>query len=161
MVWEGEGPFKGKPYKELRAISALWPNVEHFVLVKDKVKTGTVTDIVGTRFCVGRAGSGTERSTLTIMEALGISIDDIQPEYLGYSDAAKAIKDGTIDGGSFCAGPPVAAVSDLFATPNVDVVVLEFTDEQLQKVKENSLYPAFRYVIPPNTYMVKINRLGP
>ncbi len=153
MAWKGEGVFKGRAYKGLRCISALWPNVEHFVLIEKKVKTGNVLDIKGTHFCIGRAGSGTERSTLTIMGALGMSIKDIKPEYLGYGDAARAIKDGTIDGGAFPAGPPVAAVSDLFATPNLQVRILEFTDKQLKMVKENSLYPAFRYVLPPNTYM--------
>jgi len=61
MAWNGIGIYD-KPYKELRTITMLWPNVEHFVIIEDKVKTGTVTDIKGLKFSIGRAGSGTERS---------------------------------------------------------------------------------------------------
>jgi TRAP transporter TAXI family solute receptor len=151
MAWQGKGMYEGKPYKELRSITMLWPNTEHFALTKDKVKTGNVLDIKGTRFSVGRAGSGTERSTLTIMEGVGLSKEDVSPEYLGYMESAAAMKDGKLDGASLVAGPPVAAVSDLAASP-IDIQILEFTDEQIGSI--GKLYPIwFRYVIPAGTYM--------
>jgi TRAP transporter TAXI family solute receptor len=152
MAWNGMGIYKGKPYKELRTISMLWPNVEHFVIFKDKVKTGTITDIKGLRFSIGRAGSGTEQSGLTIMEGLGMTRNDVKGEYLGYFESATAMKDKRIDGANLCAGPPVAAVMDIFASPGMQAVILEFTDEQMKEVNEKSAYPGFRYVIPANTY---------
>jgi len=36
MAWNGIGMYKGKPDKELRTITMLWPNVEHFVIVKNR-----------------------------------------------------------------------------------------------------------------------------
>ena len=152
MAWNGIGIYKGKAYKELRSITMLWPNVEHFVIFKSKVKTGTVTDIKGLRFSIGRAGSGTERSGLTIMRGLGMSIKDIKPEYLGYFESAKAMKDRRIDGANLCAGPPVAAVTDIFAVLGKEVVILEFTDQQLKQINSRTAYPGFRYIIPANTY---------
>jgi len=152
MAWNGTLIYKGKPFKDLRTITMLWPNVEHFVLVKNKVKTGTIIDIKGTRFSIGRAGSGTERSTLTIMSAFGMDRKSVKAEYLGYTESANAIKNKKIDGASLCAGPPVSAVTNLFATPGVHIKILEFTDEQLKTVQTKSAYPAFRYIIPANTY---------
>jgi len=152
MVWQGTGIYKGRSCKTLRSITMLWPNVEHFVLVKRKAKTGNVMDIKGTRFSIGRAGSGTERSTLVIMSGLGMTRESVRAEYLGYFESATAIKDGRIDGASLCAGPPVAAVTDLFATPGVDVVILEFTDGQLEAINKKTAYPGFRYIIPADTY---------
>ncbi len=152
MAWNAIGIYKGKPYKELRTITMLWPNVEHFVIFKDKVKTGTITDIKGLRFSIGRAGSGTERSGLTIMEGLGMSRNDVKGEYLGYFESAKAMKDGRIEGANLVAGPPVAAVTDVFATPGMKAVILEFTDDQVKQINEKTAYPGFRYVIPANTY---------
>jgi len=152
MAWNAIGIYKGKPYKELRTITMLWPNVEHFVIYKDKVKTGTVTDIKGLRFSIGRAGSGTERSGLTIMEGLGMSRNDVKGEYLGYFESAKAMKDRRIEGANLVAGPPVAAVTDVFATPGMKAVILEFTDDQVKQINEKTAYPGFRYVIPANTY---------
>jgi TRAP transporter TAXI family solute receptor len=152
MAWNGIGMYKGKPYKGLRTITMCWPNVEHFVIEKDKVKNGTASDIKGLRFSIGRAGSGTERSGLTIMEGLGMKREDIKAEYLGYFESAKAIKDRRISGANLCAGPPVAAVTDIFATPGMKAVVLEFTDKQLNSINTKTAYPGYRYIIPANTY---------
>ena len=80
---------------------------------------------------------------------------DINPEYLGYMESAAAMKDGKLDGASLVAGPPVAAVSDLAASP-IDIQILEFTDEQIGSI--GKLYPIwFRYVIPAGTYMGQDN----
>jgi TRAP transporter TAXI family solute receptor len=152
MAWNGTDIYKGKPMKELRSITMLWPNVEHFVLVKDKVKTGTITDIKGLKFSIGRAGSGTERSGLTLMSGVGLGRNDIQAEYLGYFESAKSMKDKRISGANLCAGPPVAAVTDLFATPGMNVKILEFTDAQINAINEKTSYPGYRYIIPANTY---------
>ncbi|MBZ4686858.1 MAG: uncharacterized protein PWQ96_521 [Clostridia bacterium] len=150
MAWKGKGVFEGKKYEGLRSISMLWPNVEHFVLAEETVKTGNIMDIKGIRMSVGPSGSGTERSTLTILEGLGLSTGDITPEYLGYTEAATAMKDGRIQGASMPAGPPVAAVADLFASP-IDVQVLEFTEENLKGI--NSVFDTwYMYEIPAGTY---------
>lgn len=152
MAWNGMGIYKGKPYKELRTISMLWPNVEHMVLVKDKAETGTVRDIRRLRFSIGRAGSGVERSGLTIMEGLGMTRDEIKGEFLSYARSTTAMKDKRIDGANLVGFPPVATVTRLFTTPGMNVVVLDFTDEQLKQINEKTAYPGFRYVIPANTY---------
>ena len=151
-AWKGLGNYKDKPLKTLRSVTMLWPNVEHFVVLADKVKTGTPTDIKGLRFSLGRAGSGTERSGLVIMSALGMSRDSVTGEYLGYFESSKAMKDKRISGANIPAGPPVAAITDLFATPGLKVKVLEFTDDQLNKINETTAYPGYRYVIKAGTY---------
>jgi hypothetical protein len=152
MAWKGVGIYKDNPYKDLRTISMLWPNVEHFVITKDKVNTGTATDIKGLRFSIGRAGSGTERSGLEIMKGVGMNREDVKAEYLDYFGSANAMKDKRVDGANLCGGPPVAAVTDVFASPGTEAVVLDFTDEQLRHIKEKSAYPAYRYVVPANMY---------
>lgn len=152
MAWNGQGIYKGKPLKSLRTITMLWPNVEHFVIMSDKVKTGTILDIKGTKLSIGRAGSGTERSGLTIMAGVGLSIKDVKPVYLGYFETSKAFKDKRIEAANLCGGPPVAAVTDIFSAPGVKATILEFTDEQLAAINEKTMYPGFRYILPANTY---------
>jgi TRAP transporter TAXI family solute receptor len=151
MAWNGMGIYK-QPYKQLRTISTLWPNVEHFVIYSDKVKTGTVTDIKGLRFSFGRAGSGTERSGLTIIEGLGMSRDDVEEQYLSFFESSRAMKDRRIEGANFPGGPPTSEVTEVYTTPGMKVVVLEFTDEQLEQINSKTQYPGFRYTIPANTY---------
>lgn len=147
---EGSGNFEGNPYEELRSIAMLWPNIEHFVLADSKVKTGTIEDIAGNSFSVGPQASGTEQSTLTMMEGIGLTKDDITPEYLGYDDTISAMRDGRLDGGSTPAGIPVSAIMDMYAS-GFKATVLEVTDEQLDAI--NDVYNTwFRFVIPAGTY---------
>lgn len=151
-AWSGLGKYKGKELKTLRTISMLWPNIEHFVIYTSKVKTGNISDIKGLRFSIGRAGSGTERSGLTIMSAIGLTRDDVKGEYLGYFESAKAMKDKRIDGANLPAGPPVAAVTDIFATPGMKATILEVTDDQFKAVNAKTPYPAYQTVIKAGTY---------
>jgi TRAP transporter TAXI family solute receptor len=151
MAWNGRGIYK-QPYKQLRAISTLWPNVEHFVIYSNKLKTGTVTDIKGLRFSLGRVGSGAERSGLTIMSGLGMSRNDVEAEYLGYFESSKAMMDRRVDGANLPGGLPASEVIEVYTTPGMKVLLLEFTDEQLEQIKEKTPYPGFRYIIPANTY---------
>jgi len=151
LAWNA-GTKKKKPYRDFRAVSMLWPNVEHFVMLRNKVRTGTILDIKGTRFSIGRPLSGTEKSTLIIMRAVGIGKKDILPEHFGYKKAADAIKKGKLEGASLVAGPPVPAVRDLYTSLKTEIAVLEFTDKQLKQITGHSVYPGFRYIIPPGTY---------
>lgn len=149
-VYEGVGMYEGRSYTDLRAMTMLYPNTEHFVLLKEKAPTGNAMDIKGTHFVLGTVGSGTERSTLEIMKGLGLSAEDLRPEHVGYFGAVDLMRDGRVDGASLVAGPPVAAVTEAFAA--MDVVILEFTDEQLESIQEKSAYPGFRFVVPAGTY---------
>ena len=74
------------------------------------------------------------------------------PEYLGYGPSAQAMMDGRIIGATLPAGPPVAAVTQVYAQMGEDrVTVLEFTDQQVVSIR--GAYPVWnRYVIPPGTY---------
>lgn len=150
QAMQGSASFEGQPYEDLRSITMLWGNVEHFVLMNNEVETGTLEDIDGTSFSVGPQASGTEESTVTIMEGLDLSKADITPEYLGYDDTVSAMRDERLDGGSLPAGAPASSVMDMYAS-GVNARVLEVTDEQLDAI--NSEYDAwYRYIIPAGTY---------
>lgn len=149
-AYQGVRSFKNHPYQDLRSISVLWPNVEHFVLVDDKVKDGTLNDIAGTRFSVGPQASGTEQSTLIILQGVNLSKQKIHPEYLGYGDTVSAMRDGRLDGGALPAGVPASAVTDMYAS-GVPARILNVTDEQLKRI--NAIANSwFRFIIKPETY---------
>ncbi|WP_442801090.1 TAXI family TRAP transporter solute-binding subunit [Serratia rubidaea] len=149
-AYQGVGNFAGRAYGDLRAISMLWPNVEHFVMLESKVKDGTLNDIAGSRFSVGPQASGTEQSTLVILRGVNMSKKNISPEYLGYGDTVSAMRDGRLDGGALPAGVPAAAVTDMYAS-GVPSRILEVTDEQLASI--NAVANAwFRFVIEADTY---------
>ena len=113
--------FKGKEVKNLKALATLYPETIQIVTT---AKTGvkTLADVKGKRVAVGAAGSGTEANARQILEAAGITYDDIKVQYLSFGEAASALKDGNVDVAFVTAGFPTAAIQDL-ATQH-DVVLL-------------------------------------
>ncbi|MEM6616195.1 MAG: TAXI family TRAP transporter solute-binding subunit [Pseudomonadota bacterium] len=156
-AWNGTGPVEADgPQTGLRAVSMLWPNVEHIVVKKEFAKTGTVVDVLdmkGEAFSMGRKNSGTIGSNATIMANLGV--DDIEASYdlvyLGYGPSAAAMQDNKIVGMSTPAGDPVSAVTNAMANMGDDLALLEFTDEQAEAA-DGGLGLWTRYVVPAGTY---------
>lgn len=151
-AWRGVEQYKGKPLKEIRSITALWPDVEHFVVRKDKIKKGTLEDLKGLKYYVGLKGSGTERSTETILAALGFDSKGFQRGKLDYYETARAINDGVLDGASLPGGPPVPAVSALFSAGTTEVVVLNVSKKEVKQIIEKTTYPGTAFVIKRTTY---------
>jgi TRAP transporter TAXI family solute receptor len=154
-AYHGEGQYKGKAVKDFLSVTMLWENVEHFALLKKYAKTGTIADLkdLNQKFSIGQRGSGTEGSGLAILGSLGIDVaKDTTPEYLGYDASVQAMMDGRVAGANIPAGPPVAAITQLYAQLGADkATVLDVTDEQLAQVVK--AYPIWsRFVIPAGTY---------
>ncbi len=156
MAWQGKGKYKGKPEKDMRSVTMLWENVEHFTVYSEYAKTGNIKDLAnlkGERFSIGKRGSGTETSGKTILSALGFNIkEDFDFEHMGYSASATAMQDKRILGMNIPAGPPVSAITQAFATIGSDkVTVLNFSDEQIETIRKS--YPVWsRFVILAETY---------
>ncbi|WP_336366835.1 TAXI family TRAP transporter solute-binding subunit [Marinobacter sp. C2H3] len=152
-AWNGTGPVP-KAYKNLRSVSMLWQNVEHFVIRKDLAKTGTIsdmTDLYGKSFSIGARNSGTEGSGRFILSHAGIDLDKLDMAYLGYGPSADALQNGNIVGMNIPAGVPASAVTRAYANMGDDITTLDFTPEQLAKV--NSDFELWTpYDIPAGTY---------
>ena len=154
-AWSGEGPYeKSGRQEQLRSVSMLWQNVEHFIVRSDLAKTGTVTDLNnldGKKFSIGKKNSGTENSGRQIMKGLKVDPDKFNLAYMGYGGSASALQNGTIDGMNTPAGVPVGAVTQAFAALGEDIQILSFTDEQIKQA--NGDYNIWtKYEIPANTY---------
>lgn len=155
-AWNGEGQVATEgPQSHLRSVTMLWQNVEHFIIHRDYLETGTIVDLAnleGEKFSLGRRNSGTEGSGRQIMTALGFDPDEkFDVVYLGYGASAEALQNGTIKGMNTPAGVPVAAVAQAFAAMGGDIAILGFSDDQLNMV--NRQYPLWTpYFIPAETY---------
>lgn len=155
-AWNGKGPVEADgPQTNLRSLTMLWQNVEHFVVTEDYAKTGTIEDMMGLKgkkVSMGKKNSGTIGSNRVLMGNLGIDIDqDMDLVYLGYGPSADALQNGQIEAMSTPAGVPVSGVTRALAALGKDAVVLGFNDEQLEKA-DGGLGLWTRYVIPENTY---------
>ena len=155
-AWKGTGPIASEgPQKELRSVSMLWQNVEHYAALKKYAKTGTVVDLVGMKgeaMSMGKKNSGTLGSNKVILGNLGVDIEkDYSLIYVGYGPSADALQNGQISGFGIPAGVPASAVTKAAANLGDDMVILDFTDEQVQQA-DGGLGLWTRYVIPADTY---------
>ena len=132
----GTGPVEGSgPQENLRAVTMLWQNVEHFILANDHVQEGTLSDfeaVTGEAMALGRQNSGTIGSNAAILDGFGIDIyEDYDLIYAGYGPSAEALQNGQVAGISTPAGVPVGAVSQLMATAGDSVTLLDVTEEEM------------------------------
>ncbi|PTP91373.1 TAXI family TRAP transporter solute-binding subunit [Vibrio splendidus] len=154
-AWQGLGPYeKSGSQKQLRSVSMLWQNVEHFIVRSDLTETGTMSDLDnlnGKKFSIGKKNSGTENSGRQIMQGLSVNPELFKLAFMGYGGSASALQNGTIDGMNTPAGVPVGAVTQAFAALGEDIQILSFTDAQIKQA--NGDYNIWtKYEIPANTY---------
>jgi uncharacterized protein len=145
------------PQENLRSITMLWPNVEHFIVDSDMAATGTIADFIamgGEAVSLGAQNSGTIGSNATILENLGSGPIDQAYElvYMGYGPSADAMQNGQIAGMSTPAGVPVGAVSRAFASMGDGITLLSFTDEQITAANGSFGDLWVPYVIEGGTY---------
>lgn len=151
---EGSGPV-ATPQKNLRSVTMLWPNVEHFVIVSSKSSTGDVSDIaaaIGDNAGFGKQNSGTIGSNKALLSGLGLDLEkDFSLLYAGYGPTAEAMINGQISVVGIPGGPPTSAITRLLATAGDRVTMLSITDEQLEKMDAGRKLWT-RYTIPAGTY---------
>jgi TRAP transporter TAXI family solute receptor len=122
----GKGKFTAK--LPVRTLAVIYPNVMH-VVTTEATGIKTVAEMKGKRISTGSPGSATEVMALRVLEAAGLDADkDITRERLGAAESVAAQKDGKIDGFFWVGGLPTAAVTDLGATPNVKIKLIDHSD---------------------------------
>lgn len=130
VAWEGmngTGKFKGNKVP-MRTLAVVHPLVMHVVSAEGRGVT-KISDFKGKRISTGSPGSGSEVMALRILEAYGIDPEkDVVRERLSVAEAANALKDRKIDAFMHAAGVPLPAVTDLAATPNTRMVLVDHAD---------------------------------
>ncbi len=151
MVWEaynGEGVFKERPYKGVRILANLYPNVNH-IIVRKGAGIKEISDLKGKSFVLGAAGSATEMESQLILEAHGLNMKDIKENYVGFTEAVDLLRNKQVDGVNIFTGVPSAAATELIST--VDSRLISLSDHAINKLVKK--YPwNFAYTIKANTY---------
>ena len=120
----------------IRALAVMYPNHMHVVTVEG---TGIekVEDMKGRRISAGSPGSATEVYAIRVLEAAGLHHErDVRKERLGVAESVNALKDKKIDAFFWVGGLPTASVTDLAATPNTKIKVIDiahFTKKMNEK----------------------------
>ena len=149
QAYTASGAYKDQPAAtDLRALMRLWPN---YVQLVTTANTGikSVEDLRGKRVGVGAASSGVRYNAEMVLNAYGITFDDITPDYLGYGEAIDNMKNGQCDAVFVTSGIPNATVTSLGV--EYDMVIIPIDGEGREKLV--SEYPYYtKTVIPAGTY---------
>jgi TRAP transporter TAXI family solute receptor len=148
-AYNGSGLFHhGEPNTSLRAIANLYPESVHVVVRRD-AGIKSIADLSGKRVSLGEKGSGTLVESKAILQAYGLSSDDVIPRYLRTGEASLAVSEGTLDAFFFVAGYPVTAISDLTRSTEIDL--LSISAKPVDSLL--TFYPFFtKSMIPAGTY---------
>ncbi len=140
--------YAGKGMKDIKGLASLYDETCQLVALESSgIKT--ITDLKGKRVSVGAAGSGVELNARQILEAAGLTYDDIKVQYLSFAESASNLKDGNIDAAFNTAGAPTAAIQDLSASKKIILVAVD-GDVAAKLMAKWSFYTPT--VIPANTY---------
>lgn len=133
QAYTGTGNFggDGQPPQlpNLRALGVAYPNAVQLVTLEGS-GIESLADLAGKRVSVGAPGSGTEVSAQTILEANGVTYDDIDEQRLNFNETASALRDGQIDAGFWSVGPPTSSILDLATTRDIELV--QIVGEELE-----------------------------
>jgi TRAP transporter TAXI family solute receptor len=129
----------------------LYPNRMHVVSTQGRNVT-KMADLKGKRVSTGSPGSATEVMAFRVIEAAGLDRDkDMTRERLSVAESANALKDGKIDAFFWVGGLPTASVTDVGATPNVKIALIDTADlVEKMNAKYDGIYS--KGVIPAKTY---------
>src|SRR5690625_2847744 len=102
-----------------------------------------------TKIAIGPPASATNTLSKVILDAYGIGSDDYEEFQEGFGDAADLVQDGNIDISVGVLGLPAGSIESLQASTG-DVVMLELSDDVIEKIESNSDYK--RFTIPQDSY---------
>ena len=145
----GTGIFEDRDAVDnLRAIANLYPESIHLVASAD-ASIESVADLAGKRVSMDEPGSGTLVDARIILEAYGLSEDDITPEYLKPQQAGDRMRDGAMDAFFFVGGFPAGGIAELASQHEITIVPIA-GDEASGIVEQ---YPFFaQNTVPGGTY---------
>ncbi len=124
-AYTGTGTMEGsEPATDLRTIAALFEEHIHLVALADS-NINSVADLKGKRVSLDEPGSGTYVDALLILEANGLSSDDLTPEALKGAAASEALRNGKIDAFFVVTGYPTGAIVELASAADIKLVPID------------------------------------
>ena len=126
--YTGTGRFEGNALPMVRGLASLYANMIQIMALEGSGIT-TLEDLRGKRVSVGAPGSGTEVNAAAILNANGMTYDDIEEQRLNFNETADALANGDIDAGFWSVGAPTSSILNL-ATTN-SIVMVELSDAEI------------------------------
>lgn len=142
----GKGPYQDP--LDITAMGQLHSSVLHMVVLPGS-GIESIEDLRGKRVAIGPAGGGTLSITRNLFTLYDMTLEDIVPSFLSYSDGFSQLSDGNVDAAFALAGYPTSAVMQTGATNDLQFI-------ELGEAKMNELTDKFPYYsnvsVPADVY---------
>ncbi|HLR01149.1 MAG TPA: TAXI family TRAP transporter solute-binding subunit [Virgibacillus sp.] len=148
-AYNGERSFEGRQYEDVRILGGIYLNPNQLVVKKDS-GIDSPEDLKGKKFAPGSVGSTPEVESSIILPEYGIDYpDDIDENFVGFTEAIDLMQNNQLDGALIQAGLPTSAVSEMLST--ADAELRDIDGEVRESLKEQ--YPWYTdMTIPKGTY---------
>jgi len=132
---------------DIRAVMTLAPNVALFIAPEGGVQT--VAELKGKRVYLGPSGAGFDYFIRPILQAHGVTWEDLVAIHGGQSQAVDYLADGSADAAFLGGGVPVASITQ--AATSQRIVFIPYEAEAVAQLTDEYLFfrPA---TIPAGTY---------
>jgi uncharacterized protein len=145
---KGKNEYSGRPFTSVRALTYVL-GTDVYLAVPTNSSIKSYADVKGKRIGVGGPGSTTANTALFLFEQHGVTKKDFKPQYYVFREIIEGIQNGSLDGGFFVGGYPIAAYSELATQQNVRIVPLE--ENFLKKATAEHPY-YYRTVVKAKSY---------
>ncbi len=152
MAYSGTGMYEGKPLPELRSITSLWPDVVHFLIRSEAMRTGTLADLEGMTLATGLPESGTRYTTEKLLSTLKSGGRTVRLRSMSNMAAAEALRNGTVQALTLTGGIPVPLVVTLLRESPARFGMLEITGARVRALRDMDVMNVLPTVIPQRTY---------
>lgn len=133
----GLGEFEADGKIAINNLAGLYSSpMQIVVLEKSGIKS--IADLKGKKVSIGAPGSSTAVRAEIVLNAHGVTLDDIVMDTTTSSEASTLLNDGMIDCAFFTAGAPSSAIMDV-ASKN-KIAMLPITDEAMKKISAEHPY---------------------
>ncbi len=119
-AFNAKAPFT-EVIKSMSTIAVLYPEIIQVVVRADS-PVKSIADLKGKKVGVGAPGSGTEANFRQLMDVYGLAKEDVNSQYLSFSESAEAFKDRHIDAFIVTAGIPNAAIMDIGTQHEIRII---------------------------------------
>jgi len=148
FAYNGTDSFEGEQIGSFCVVTSLYAEYVQIVVREDSDIT-CIADLKGKSVSIGAAGSGVYTNAMHVLEAAGLTVDDIDAQYLSFSESADGLKNKQIDAAFICAGIPNAAITELSSTTGIRLISL--SPEEVDNLI--AAHPTYtNLVIPASVY---------
>lgn len=147
-AYNGVNQFEDNAAENIRALGSLYPETVQLV-ARAGANISSFADMAGKSVSSGSPGSGQWQLLGDLLEAHGMTREDVSEDYSSFSQSADKLRDGNLDASLITAGIPTASITEL--ANGHDITVVPLSGNEIAALQEVQPYYA-SVTLPAGTY---------